>query len=44
MAAPAQASTGKTVPCKTQALIAAINAANSSGGAAINLAPGAPTT
>ena len=38
-AAPAQASTGKTVPCKTQALIAAINAANSSGGGAINLAP-----
>jgi hypothetical protein len=38
-AAPAQASTAKTVPCKTQALIAAINAANSSGGAAINLAP-----
>jgi hypothetical protein len=38
-AVPAQASTGKTVPCKTQALIAAINAANSSGGAAINLAP-----
>jgi hypothetical protein len=37
-AAPAQASTGKTVPCKTQALIAAIKAANSSGGAAINLA------
>jgi hypothetical protein len=39
-AAPAQASTGKTVPCKTQALIAAIRAANSSGGARINLAPG----
>ncbi len=38
-AAPAQASTGRTVPCKTPALIAAINAANSSGGAAINLAP-----
>jgi len=38
-AAPAQASTGKTVPCKVQALVAAINAANSSGGAAINLAP-----
>ena len=38
-AAPAQASTGRTVPCKTQALIAAINAANSSGGAQINLAP-----
>src|ERR1043165_10211698 len=38
-AAPAQASTGKTVPCKTQALIAAVNAANSSGGATINLAP-----
>jgi hypothetical protein len=39
-AAPAQASTGKTLPCKTQALIAAINAANSSGGARISLAPG----
>jgi hypothetical protein len=39
-AAPAQASTVKTVPCKTQALIAAITAANSSGGGAtINLAP-----
>jgi hypothetical protein len=39
-AAPAaQASTGGTVPCKTPALIAAINAANSSGGARINLAP-----
>jgi hypothetical protein len=38
-AAPAQASTGETVPCKTPALIAAINAANSGGGAAINLAP-----
>jgi hypothetical protein len=39
VAAPAQASTGKTVPCQTKALIAAINAANSSGGARINLAP-----
>lgn len=39
-AAPAQASTGKTVPCKTKALIAAINAADTSGGATINLAPG----
>ena len=39
-AAPAQASTGSTVPCKTQALIAAINAANGSGGERINLAPG----
>jgi hypothetical protein len=38
-AAPAQASTGKTVPCKTPALIAAITAANNGGGAAINLAP-----
>jgi hypothetical protein len=28
------------VPCQTPALIAAINAANSSGGATINLAPG----
>jgi hypothetical protein len=39
-AAPAaQAHTGGTVPCKAPALIAAINAANSSGGATINLAP-----
>ena len=39
-AAPAaQASTGRTVPCKTSALITAINAANSRGGATINLAP-----
>ena len=39
-AAPAaQASTGTAVPCKSAALIAAINAANSSGGATINLAP-----
>ncbi len=39
-AAPAaQASTGSTVPCKSAALIAAINAANRSGGATINLAP-----
>jgi hypothetical protein len=38
-AAPAQASTGKTVPCNTGKLIAAIGAANSSGGATINLAP-----
>ena len=39
-AAPAaQAHTGTTVPCKTKALIAAINGANSSGGATINLAP-----
>jgi hypothetical protein len=38
-AAPAaQAGTGGTVPCDSQALIAAINAANSSGGATINLA------
>ena len=45
LAAPAaQASTGGTVPCKASALIAAISAANSSGGARINLAPGAPTT
>jgi len=41
LAAPAaHASTGVTVPCKTPALIAAISAANSSGGARINLAPG----
>ena len=40
-AAPAaQASTGVRVPCKPAALIAAINAANSGGGATINLAPG----
>ena len=39
-AAPAaQASTGTSVPCSTPALIAAISAANSSGGATINLAP-----
>lgn len=39
-AAPAaQASTGKTVPCDTPKLIAAINAANTRGGATINLAP-----
>lgn len=38
-AAPAaQADTGRTVPCDTNALIAAINAANSGGGATINLA------
>ena len=38
-AAPAaQADTGRTVPCDTNALIAAVNAANSSGGATINLA------
>lgn len=38
-AAPAaQASTGRTVPCKTPALIAAINAANHHGGARIHLA------
>jgi hypothetical protein len=40
LAAPAaQAHTGGTVPCQTQALIAAINAANKSGGAEIKLAP-----
>jgi hypothetical protein len=41
-AAPAaQASTGRTtLPCRTSALIAAINAANNRGGATINLAPG----
>ncbi len=39
-AAPAaQASTGRTVPCKTPALIAAIKAANNSGGARIKLTP-----
>jgi hypothetical protein len=38
-AAPAaQAGTGRTVPCDAQALITAINAANSGGGATINLA------
>lgn len=38
-AAPAaQAGTGRTLPCDTQALIGAINAANASGGATINLA------
>jgi hypothetical protein len=41
LAAPAaQASTGTTVPCDTAKLIAAISAANSSGGGRINLAPG----
>jgi hypothetical protein len=34
----AQADTVRTVPCDTQALIAAINAANTGGGATINLA------
>ena len=38
-AAPAQASTGASVPCNSPALIAAINAANTAGGGAINLAP-----
>lgn len=38
-AAPAaQAGTGRTLPCNTQALIGAINAANAGGGATINLA------
>jgi hypothetical protein len=41
LAAPAaHASTGTTVPCDTAKLIAAIGAANSGGGARINLAPG----
>jgi hypothetical protein len=40
-AAPAaQASTGANVPCRSAALIAAINSANASGGATINLAAG----
>jgi hypothetical protein len=38
-AAPAQAASWNIVPCHTRALIAAINAANSSGGATLNLAP-----
>ena len=38
-AAPAQASTGGSVPCNSAALIAAITAANTAGGGAINLAP-----
>ena len=38
-AAPAQASTGASVPCSSAALIAAITAANTAGGGAINLAP-----
>jgi hypothetical protein len=38
-AAPAQASTGVSVPCNTAALITAITAANTSGGT-IDLAPG----
>jgi hypothetical protein len=41
LAAPAaHASAGTTVPCDTAKLIAAIGAANSGGGARINLAPG----
>ena len=38
-AAPAQASTGASVPCSSTALIAAVTAANTAGGGAINLAP-----
>jgi hypothetical protein len=38
-AAPAQASTGASVPCSSARLIAAITAANAAGGGAINLAP-----
>ena len=38
-AAPAQASTGASVPCSSARLIAAITAANTAGGGAINLAP-----
>jgi hypothetical protein len=35
----AQASTWRTVPCRSGALIRAINRANSDGGATLNLAP-----
>ena len=38
-AAPAQASTGSSVPCSSTALVAAITAANAAGGGAISLAP-----
>ena len=38
-AAPAQASTGASVPCSSTALIAAVAAANTGGGGTINLAP-----
>jgi hypothetical protein len=38
-AAPAQASTGASVPCSSARLIAAITAANAAGGGAFNLAP-----
>ena len=41
-AAPAQASTGGSVPCRSAALIAAITAANAAGGGAINLTPMVP--
>ena len=43
-AAPAQASTGVSVPCNSRALITAITAANNGGGATINLAPGCTYT
>lgn len=39
-AAPAQASTGASVPCSSARLIAAITAANTAGGGTINLARG----
>jgi predicted outer membrane repeat protein len=38
-AAPAQASTGASVPCSSAALVAAVTAANAAGGGTINLAP-----
>ena len=40
VAAPAQASSGASVPCSSAALSAAITAANTAGGGTINLAPG----
>jgi hypothetical protein len=40
LAAPAQASSGASVPCSSAALIAAITAANAAGGGTINLASG----
>ena len=38
-AAPAQASTGSSVPCSSTALVAAITAVNAAGGGAISLTP-----
>ena len=38
-AGPAQASTRESVPCNSAALIAAVTAANTAGGRAVDLAP-----